>query len=218
MDFDREDTTVYRAVVNHEEQYSIWPVDRELPLGWNDAGKVGLKDEVLAWIREVWTDMRPLSLRKKMEEMAAEEERRRNGGHAPREPDRYRYRAVKRPDGFYILIPFHDQAFAVEPYVSSGWEDTGIQGTEAELEALIERGGGVIVSRYRDADVDGPRYRAFKRPDGLHVLMPPGDGTFAGKMYIAAGWQDTGITGTEQEVAAVIERGGGVIVQRYREP
>jgi MbtH protein len=65
---EREDTTIYEAVVNHEEQYSIWPADRELPLGWNKAGKSGLKPEVLAWIEEVWTDMRPLSLRKKMQE------------------------------------------------------------------------------------------------------------------------------------------------------
>ena len=69
---DREDTTIYKAVVNDEEQYSIWPADRELPLGWHDAGKQGLKPEVLAWIEEVWTDMRPLSLRKKMEEMERE--------------------------------------------------------------------------------------------------------------------------------------------------
>jgi MbtH protein len=68
-DTDREDTTIYMAVVNDEEQYSIWPANRELPLGWKDAGKHGLKPEVLAWIEEVWTDMRPLSLRKKMEEM-----------------------------------------------------------------------------------------------------------------------------------------------------
>ena len=68
---DREDTTIYRAVVNHEEQYSIWPADRELPLGWSDAGKTGLKPEVLAWIEEVWTDMRPLSLRQKMDAAAA---------------------------------------------------------------------------------------------------------------------------------------------------
>ena len=73
MSQDREDTTIYRAVVNHEEQYSIWPVDRELPLGWSDAGKSGLKAEVLAWIEEVWTDMRPLSLRKAMDEAAARE-------------------------------------------------------------------------------------------------------------------------------------------------
>jgi MbtH protein len=76
---DREDTTIYKAVVNDEEQYSIWPADRELPLGWHDAGKEGLKAEVLAWIEEVWTDMRPLSLRKKMDEI--EEERRRERGN-----------------------------------------------------------------------------------------------------------------------------------------
>ena len=62
-----EDDIQYRAVVNHEEQYSIWPTDRELPSGWRDAGKSGSKEEVLAWIEEVWTDMRPLSLRKAME-------------------------------------------------------------------------------------------------------------------------------------------------------
>ena len=60
------DTTVYRVVVNAEEQYSIWPAERELPLGWKDAGKQGLKAECLAYIEEVWTDMRPLSLRNKM--------------------------------------------------------------------------------------------------------------------------------------------------------
>jgi MbtH protein len=65
---DREDNTIYQVVVNHEEQYSIWPADRELPLGWTAAGKQGPKDECLAYIEEVWTDMRPLSLRKKMAE------------------------------------------------------------------------------------------------------------------------------------------------------
>jgi MbtH protein len=65
-----EDMTIYKVVVNHEEQYSIWPAERENPLGWRDAGKSGPKDECLAYIQEVWTDMRPLSLRKKMEEDA----------------------------------------------------------------------------------------------------------------------------------------------------
>jgi uncharacterized protein YbdZ (MbtH family) len=69
-DPDREDTTIYKVVVNHEEQYSIWPDNKEIPLGWKDVGKSGLKPECLAYIKEVWTDMRPLSLRKKMEEMA----------------------------------------------------------------------------------------------------------------------------------------------------
>ncbi len=66
---EREDTTTYKVVINHEEQYSIWPADRENPLGWDDAGKSGPKPECLAYIEEVWTDMRPLSLRKKMAEM-----------------------------------------------------------------------------------------------------------------------------------------------------
>ena len=67
---EREDNTIYKVVVNHEEQYSIWPADKDNPLGWRDAGKSGLKAECLAFIKEVWTDMRPLSLRKKMEEAA----------------------------------------------------------------------------------------------------------------------------------------------------
>ncbi|MCA1566078.1 MAG: MbtH family protein [Acidobacteria bacterium] len=67
---EREDTTIYKVVVNHEEQYSIWPADRENPLGWRDAGQRGSKQECLAYINEVWTDMRPLSLRQKMEATA----------------------------------------------------------------------------------------------------------------------------------------------------
>jgi MbtH protein len=67
---EQEDKTIYKVVVNHEEQYSIWPVDRENALGWTDEGKSGTKEECLAHIKEVWTDMRPLSLRKKMEKMA----------------------------------------------------------------------------------------------------------------------------------------------------
>jgi MbtH protein len=67
---EEEDTTVYKAVVNHEEQYSIWPAHRDNPLGWRDAGKTGTKADCLEYIKEVWTDMRPLSLRKKMDEAA----------------------------------------------------------------------------------------------------------------------------------------------------
>ncbi|MDZ8261492.1 MbtH family protein [Nostoc sp. ChiQUE01b] len=67
---DKEDTTIYKVVINHEEQYSIWPLDRENPLGWKDAGKNGLKQECLDYIKEVWNDMRLLSLRKKMQETA----------------------------------------------------------------------------------------------------------------------------------------------------
>ena len=64
---DQEDDTIYKVVINHEDQYSIWPADRENPPGWIDAGKAGSKAECLAYIEEVWTDMRPLSLRKQMD-------------------------------------------------------------------------------------------------------------------------------------------------------
>lgn len=69
---EREDNTIYKVVMNHEEQYSIWPADRENALGWTDAGPSGPKAECLAYIKEVWTDMRPLSLRKSMEADAAQ--------------------------------------------------------------------------------------------------------------------------------------------------
>jgi MbtH protein len=65
---EQEDNTIYKVVLNHEEQYSIWAVDMPNPLGWTDAGKSGKKAECLEYIKEVWTDMRPLSLRKRMEE------------------------------------------------------------------------------------------------------------------------------------------------------
>ncbi|WP_438025458.1 MbtH family protein [Sorangium sp. So ce233] len=67
MNEEQEDMTIYKVVVNHEEQYSIWPEYRENPLGWRDAGKTGSKAECLDHIKEVWTDMRPLSLRKQMD-------------------------------------------------------------------------------------------------------------------------------------------------------
>ncbi len=63
---EREDNTIYKVVVNHEAQYSIWPAERANALGWTDAGKQGFKGECLAYIKEVWTDMRPLSLQKAM--------------------------------------------------------------------------------------------------------------------------------------------------------
>jgi MbtH protein len=62
-----EDTTIFKVVVNGEEQYSIWPADRENAPGWRDESKTGSKAECLDHIKEVWTDMRPLSLRKKMQ-------------------------------------------------------------------------------------------------------------------------------------------------------
>ena len=65
---DEVDNRIHKVVLNHEEQYSIWPADRDNPLGWRDDGKMGTKQECLDYIKEVWTDMRPLSLRRRMEE------------------------------------------------------------------------------------------------------------------------------------------------------
>jgi MbtH protein len=68
MHDEHEDQTRYKVVINLEEQYSIWPVQRENPAGWRDGGKEGLKHECLEHIKAVWTDMHPLSLRKAMEQ------------------------------------------------------------------------------------------------------------------------------------------------------
>jgi MbtH protein len=62
----------YRVVVNHEEQYSVWPADREIPLGWREVGTRGTKSECLAHIERVWTDIRPLSLRRRIEHDGAQ--------------------------------------------------------------------------------------------------------------------------------------------------
>jgi MbtH protein len=61
-----EDTTIYKVVVNDEEQYSIWPANRANALGWRDAGASGLRSDCLAFIADRWTDMRPRSLREQM--------------------------------------------------------------------------------------------------------------------------------------------------------
>lgn len=59
----------WKVVVNNEEQYSIWPDDRDTPPGWEEVGIVGSKEECLGYINTIWTDMRPLSLRKRMQDL-----------------------------------------------------------------------------------------------------------------------------------------------------
>lgn len=67
---EQDDQTIYQVVINHEEQYSIWPTYREMPAGWKAVGPSGKKDVCLDYIEEVWTDMRPLSLRKHLESLS----------------------------------------------------------------------------------------------------------------------------------------------------
>lgn len=62
-----DDLATYLVVLNHEEQYSIWPDHKEIPAGWRPEGKQGSMQECLDYIETVWTDMRPLSLRKAMD-------------------------------------------------------------------------------------------------------------------------------------------------------
>ena len=64
----QDDTIRYVTVVNAEEQYSIWRADRDPPTGWRKAGKAGSKRECLDYIAAVWTDMRPLTLRREMDD------------------------------------------------------------------------------------------------------------------------------------------------------
>jgi MbtH protein len=79
MSFDDEDA-VFNVVVNHEEQYSIWPDYKEIPAGWRAVGKRGSKQECLAHIDAVWTDMRPASLREFMNAQGTRESA--DGGRA----------------------------------------------------------------------------------------------------------------------------------------
>ncbi len=69
--YDEASSVVFKVVLNHEEQYSIWPAHRANAAGWRDAGVQGSKAECLEHIQQIWTDMRPLSLRKSMERAAA---------------------------------------------------------------------------------------------------------------------------------------------------
>ncbi len=69
---EKEDTTIYQVVVNHEEQYTIWPESKEIPSGWQAVGKIGNKQACLDHIQEVWTDRRPLSLRLNMQQTASQ--------------------------------------------------------------------------------------------------------------------------------------------------
>ena len=71
--FEDEDSTVYLVLINDEEQYSLWPKHKSVPKGWRATTKEGPKSECCRYVDEVWTDMRPLSLRKRMEASLAAE-------------------------------------------------------------------------------------------------------------------------------------------------
>ena len=65
---EEQDTRTYTVVVNHEEQYSIWFADRDIPDGWREVGVRGTKRECLEHIEQTWTDMRPATVRAQMDQ------------------------------------------------------------------------------------------------------------------------------------------------------
>jgi MbtH protein len=59
--------TTQKVLVNNEKQYSLWPGYLSIPGGWKETGVSGSREDCLAYVRDVWTDMRPRSLRDQME-------------------------------------------------------------------------------------------------------------------------------------------------------
>ncbi len=114
---EEKDTYTYNVVINHEEQYSVWFADRETPKGWKDVGFTGNKQECLKYIEEVWTDMRPLTWRKKMDGMA-------KGG-----------------DSRYKVVINHEEQYSIwfaDREAPQGWEDGGFEGSKKECLDYIE--------------------------------------------------------------------------------
>lgn len=64
--WESDSNETWRVVINQEDQYSLWPVRREIPYGWREVGRPGTKDECLGYIKANWTDMRPRSLKEQM--------------------------------------------------------------------------------------------------------------------------------------------------------
>jgi uncharacterized protein YbdZ (MbtH family) len=151
MDDTAEDQQTYQVVVNDEEQYSIWPADQELPDGWRDGGHSGPKAGCLSYIDQVWTDMRPLSLRKYLAEHANDEPADDDDGldDGPSLVDRlcdgsHPVLASLRPqasaaalraaiDGGYVFIRFTDTEGGTELGVRL--DDQGTDLSEADFEA-----------------------------------------------------------------------------------
>ncbi|WP_339925216.1 MbtH family NRPS accessory protein [uncultured Cyclobacterium sp.] len=64
---EEEEKNLFLVVINHEEQYSIWPHEKVIPNGWRAEGQEGTKEKCLEYIEKVWTNMQPLSVRKVLE-------------------------------------------------------------------------------------------------------------------------------------------------------
>ena len=108
----------YKVVINHEEQYSIWPAGQEVSGRWRETRKTGSLKECMAYIEEVWTDMRPLSLRKRVEEKDLAK------GRTP-----------------YKVVVNHEEQYSiwlVDQEESGRWRETGKTGSFKECMTYIE--------------------------------------------------------------------------------
>ncbi|MFF3272717.1 MbtH family protein [Streptomyces chrestomyceticus] len=68
--FENPDST-YLVLVNDEGQHSLWPSFADVPAGWTVAHGEDTRDACLAHVEEHWTDMRPKSLVRVMDEAGA---------------------------------------------------------------------------------------------------------------------------------------------------
>ena len=108
----------YKVVINHEEQYSIWPADREPPEGWKPVGRKGSLKECHAYIEEVWTDMRPLSLQESMTALR-----------------------IPRDKGQYKVVINHEEQYAIwlhNQELIKPWRETGEKCSWRDCMAYIE--------------------------------------------------------------------------------
>ncbi len=66
-----EDDARYEVLRNDEDQYSLWPAGLDIPAGWHRVGHEGTREECSTYVDQVWTDMRPRSLREQMDGAAS---------------------------------------------------------------------------------------------------------------------------------------------------
>jgi len=149
VDEEKERHRIYKVVINEEEQYSIWAHELEIPAGWRFEGVYGRKEEVLAHIEKVWTDMRPLSLRRAMEEW----------------PEARQFKGIS-PEGQKMLDEWKKK--------EDEWDGVDQFRKPRPPNALVKklmRKQPIVVIRYRDRDTDKPDIKLFKRAIELGLIL-----------------------------------------------
>lgn len=149
VDEEKERHRIYKVVINEEEQYSIWAHELAIPAGWRFEGVYGRKEEVLNHIEKVWTDMRPLSLRRAMEEW----------------PEARQFKGIS-PEGQKMLDEWKKK--------EDEWDGVDQFRKPRPPNALVKklmRRQPIVVIRYRDRDTDKPDIKLFKRAIELGLIL-----------------------------------------------